>query len=529
MSLDGNVLVLKLAHDHGLRIDGGVLSVNPTARVISWHGIEGEVGCKESLEVPFDKVRGVRPTEGAGFALLLRDHANMVFLPAVDADWFSRQQTTTVTDSGLNEAIKEGIITFGPARGGSTNPNPQGMNGSRSFGGINVTKHEIPKEIQADVGLAVDSILNTMGRTPAPGIQLREALYGKPEDVGLDELSGSPGMFEGLAVRVRGRVESSEKTSFRLQADNASVAVVPAQEVEAAFRSTLGGASVPELELTGVFRQPPSDGSAVTTGTVTFWDFVPVNADAPRGPETVPLEQLVSGARNYEGKVVRVVGKFRGNNLFGDLPTLSWKGMSDFVVKEDEAAVWVTGMKPQGKGWHLDVQSPGDAQHWVEVVGRPKVQKGIVYLHASQINVTTAPSGHAGVREVRHFVGRATHPPEVVFTLPLSGEPVERRGVFILQFSKALDQESLKDRVQLRYASSEHPFTHMRVSYEEGRRALVIDPGELLEVGKQIEVVLLRGIQDSDGLALSGSGQGETVYRVVYQVVPTTASRPPGS
>jgi hypothetical protein len=529
MSLDGNVLVLKLAHDHGGRTDGGILSVNPTTRVISWHGIEGEVGCKETLDVPFEKVRSVRTAEGAGFVLTLHDHAKMVFLPAVDADWFARQETTSVADAGFNSALKQGLITF--AVGGrhpdsNLDPNPQGMNGDRSFGGGTVTKHDIPEEVKADVALAVDSVLNTMGRTPAPALRLREALYGSPEEVGIDDLSGAPGRFEGLAVRVRGHVEGS--TSFNLKAENATVAVVPVQEVDAAFRSTIAGGAAPELELTGVFRQQAADGGGSPNGTLTFWDFVPVNPENPSGPDTVPLEQLVGNARSYEGKVIRVVGKFRGNNLFGDLPTISWKGMSDFVVKEDEAAIWVTGKKAQGKGWHLDVQSPGDTQHWVEVVGRPKAQKGIVYLRASQVTVTTPPSGHAGVREVRRLVGTLNRPPEVVFALPLSGEPVSRRGVFVLQFSKPLDKESLKARVQLRYVTSEHPFEHLRVSYDEDRRALVIDPGELLEVGKQIQVILLRGITDSDGLALAGEEEGETVYRMLYQVVRTSSAGPDG-
>ena len=40
------------------------------------------------------------------------------------------------------------------------------------------------------------------------------------------------------------------------------------------------------------------------------------------------------------------------------------------------------------------------------------------------------------------------------------------------------------------------------MAYDEGKRALVIDPGIALEPGRPIECRLLPGIVDADGLAL---------------------------
>ncbi|HEY2946634.1 MAG TPA: hypothetical protein VGN09_29640, partial [Vicinamibacteria bacterium] len=42
----------------------------------------------------------------------------------------------------------------------------------------------------------------------------------------------------------------------------------------------------------------------------------------------------------------------------------------------------------------------------------------------------------------------------------------------------------------------------MKLAYDEGKRALVIDPGMALEAGRRLECRLLPGIVDADGLAL---------------------------
>jgi hypothetical protein len=40
------------------------------------------------------------------------------------------------------------------------------------------------------------------------------------------------------------------------------------------------------------------------------------------------------------------------------------------------------------------------------------------------------------------------------------------------------------------------------MTYDGGRRALTIDPGDLLRPGRQLELLLLPGIIDIDGLEL---------------------------
>ena len=96
----------------------------------------------------------------------------------------------------------------------------------------------------------------------------------------------------------------------------------------------------------------------------------------------------------------------------------------------------------------------------------------------------------------------------IVFSLPLDGErDVPSTGVFKVQFSKDMEEESFRGRVLFRYAGPRLPgdreFVGMKVSYDGGRRALIVDPGDVLRPGRVVELRLLSGIIDVDGLALT--------------------------
>jgi len=60
--------------------------------------------------------------------------------------------------------------------------------------------------------------------------------------------------------------------------------------------------------------------------------------------------------------------------------------------------------------------------------------------------------------------------------------------------------------VMLRYVGPVLPgdreFDGVKLSYDQGRRALTVDPGDVLRPGRQIELMLLPGISDLDGLTL---------------------------
>ena len=58
----------------------------------------------------------------------------------------------------------------------------------------------------------------------------------------------------------------------------------------------------------------------------------------------------------------------------------------------------------------------------------------------------------------------------------------------------------------LRYAGpvqpGDYPLNATKVTYDAGRRALTVDPGVVLGAGRTLELVLLPGIRDSEGISL---------------------------
>ena len=102
---------------------------------------------------------------------------------------------------------------------------------------------------------------------------------------------------------------------------------------------------------------------------------------------------------------------------------------------------------------------------------------------------------------------RVKRPPIVAFSLPLDGErELAPDTVFQLQFSRDMDEASLKDRVLFRYAGRPQPgdnaLDSVKFSYDGGLRTLRVDPGDLLRPGRVVELVLLPGILDIDGAPL---------------------------
>ena len=98
--------------------------------------------------------------------------------------------------------------------------------------------------------------------------------------------------------------------------------------------------------------------------------------------------------------------------------------------------------------------------------------------------------------------------------------------MFLIQFTRDMDEASLKDRVLLRYAGRPQPGDNsldaVRMTYDGGLRTLRVDPGDLLRPGRIVELVLLPGIVDIDGVPLEtrpGIRAGSSTDVLRFQVV----------
>lgn len=340
-----------------------------------------------------------------------------------------------------------------------------------------------------------------------------ENLYGPIRDVALSDLAFSAESYSGRGVRVKGRVgmQSIQGTSFELSDGGARVTLIPIRgNMNTEQLTALSGQVV---EVTGVFTS--SQGQTGTTqpmgsaGVIQFWTWAgpPEKVGRDKGA-IISLEQLVTRAGKMDGQLVRVVGKFRGRNLFADLPARSMRSVNDWVIKDSLFAVWVTNRKPKGDGFELDPSIRRDTSRWVEIIGRPTTRNGVVILDAMDVTLTQPPTPKADAAPPPPPPEKPKVPPVIVFSLPLDGESdFDFSGRIMVQFSNDMDEDSFKGRVGLRYEGPARPgdpgFESMRVSYNPGSKALIVDPGAPILRGRVLDLVLLTGIVDIDGQPLA--------------------------
>jgi hypothetical protein len=342
-----------------------------------------------------------------------------------------------------------------------------------------------------------------------------ENLYGPVRDVSLEDLVFNPENYNERAIRVKGRLgmQNMSGTTWELGEAGARILIMPIRQGmgEDQFRD-LGGQMI---EVTGLFRATAATSStnpgaiAGSAGSLQFWSWAgpPEKLGKDFKAAVVSLELLVTRAGKMDGQLVRVVGKFRGRNLFADLPARSMRRVDDWVIKDSLFAVWVTNRKPKGDGFELDPSIRRDSGRWVEVIGRPSTRNGVVVIDAAQVTLTQPPSAKADAAPPPPPPEKPKIPPVIVFSLPLDGESdFDFSGRITIQFNNDMDEDSFRGRVGLRYERpqpGDPGFESMRVSYNAGSKALIVDPGAPILRGRVLDLVLLTGIVDIDGQPLT--------------------------
>jgi hypothetical protein len=347
-----------------------------------------------------------------------------------------------------------------------------------------------------------------------------DQLYGEPVEVSVTDLAQNPEAYYERAVRTRGKLEmlAGVRQAYAMRDSfGATVRIIPVEEIRGHFETEAMAMMGRDVDLTGVVKEAGDAGNPGMTGTgatrvvILFWSYQgppeKVTADVLKKAVVTSLESLVTSPGQRDGHLVRVVGKFRGSNLYGDLPSKSQRERGDWVIKDEAFAVWVTGKKPKGKGFDLDSSLKRDTGKWIEVIGKPTSRSGVTWIQAIQISLSGPPTATSQALPPPPPPERPKVPPVIVFALPLDGDgEVSTDSRFTVQFSKDMEESSFKDRVVLRYAGparpGDQPITNMRYMYDPGLRVLIVDPGMMLAEGRQLELLLLPGIVDSEGLSL---------------------------
>ena len=165
--------------------------------------------------------------------------------------------------------------------------------------------------------------------------------------------------------------------------------------------------------------------------------------------DAVTLRTVALDPVRYLDDGVTLTGRFRGRNLYGDLPDSPGESRYDFVLASADAAVWVVGREPKGDGFELDVQARRDTGRWLQVTGTVWVHEGMVILDAGAIRLAEPETDAAPVRRAERRQGP---PPEVIFSTPLDGDTdVPTDTLIRVQFSRDMAADSFAAGIEVTY------------------------------------------------------------------------------
>lgn len=327
----------------------------------------------------------------------------------------------------------------------------------------------------------------------------------------IDALRQFPGFYHLQNVLLRGElVESDSRLAFRSDA----------HEMRAVFADGVRRADGPvelRAQLIDVGRLTPEDPRAegLRAGLdAERWPrpgeelFLRVTGVTEAQTATMPtVRALALEPWKFEGQKVTLTGNFRGRNLFGDLPGGPGRSRYDFVLRGAEGALWVTGLRPRGRGFDLDVDRRVDTDRWVEVTGTVTRDRGHVLLAASNIALTKAQEIAEEVEEP-DAAPVPLLPVEIVFSSPTDGETdVPRNAPIRVQFSRGLDESSLADRVRLTLVgtptpaavASSVPGSAVALNYDGATRAIELRFAQPVPPLATVRVEILDGVKGFDG------------------------------
>jgi len=233
----------------------------------------------------------------------------------------------------------------------------------------------------------------------------------------------------------------------------------------------------------------------------------------PAEPPLAPSVRAIAlDPHRYESQRVTVAGQFRGRNLYGDLPhapAAAAESRHEFVVRSGDAAIWVLGRRPKGRGFEFDVNSRIDTRRWLEVAGVVHQARGLAWIEAEELR-EVEPERERPAEELPPPPPAV--PPEVLFSAPTDEETDVPPATSVrIQFSRDIDPASLEGRVRVSYLGAESvergepqaPVIETTVRYDAGRRAMEIGFARPLDRFRTVKVELLEGITGTDGAPLA--------------------------
>ena len=163
----------------------------------------------------------------------------------------------------------------------------------------------------------------------------------------------------------------------------------------------------------------------------------------------------------YLDQKVTITGQFSGRNLLGEMPDAPGKSRYDFVLRSTDAAIWVTNMRPKvkdanGKDFELGLDARIDTGRWLTLRGTVQQARGLLLLDAEAGSLALAKPPTETQTEEEPIRVPAGPPPEVIFSAPTQDETdVLQTTTVRIQFSRDIDQATLKGRIKPHYLESQ--------------------------------------------------------------------------
>ena len=329
-------------------------------------------------------------------------------------------------------------------------------------------------------------------------------------------LLGFPAFFHGRPIVMTGKVATLDDGQVRASDDNGSLRVVfkgsapdGLDEIRGEFwdigRMKPDDPRLALIDLRAVFRMDP-DGPWPRPGEVAAIIATAIARATP--PPAASIRAIVLNPSRYLTQKVTITGQFTGRNLLGDLPDAPARSRWDFVLRSADAAIWVSGAQPKGKGFDLRLDARVDTRRWLEVTGVVHEGRGLQWLEVAAGGIQTGKAvTDAPVVEEPAVRVPAAPPPEVIFSAPTDGETdVFLTATVRMQFSRDVDPASLKGHVRAHYLESESaergepttPTADFTTQYGAANRVLELKFARPLERFRTLKVDLLDGILGTD-------------------------------
>lgn len=266
-----------------------------------------------------------------------------------------------------------------------------------------------------------------------------------------------PGFYQGQLVVVRGNLATRDQPVLLSKSIERSIPLIftgPSPiDGPVELRATFWDVGRlqredPRIVTLGLDRLLPKglEGDWPRPGEVIALTVTDAMAVKPaEGPPS--LREIALDPGQYVGQRVKVTGQFRGRNLYGDAPQGPGLTQWDFVLRSADAAVWITGLRPRGRRFNLDVGARVDTGTWLEAEGVVREGKGLVWIEGQRIALTkpTVETRNAEVPPIPQM----GPPPEVIFSDPAEGEiDVPLKTAIRLQFSREMNPDSFKGNVR---------------------------------------------------------------------------------